>query len=47
MEICMGGRQISVAPPLLSSISHGGGGGGGGGEGGFTGKKKVNPYDHS
>ena len=29
----MGGRQISVVPPLLNTITRGGGGGGGGGGG--------------
>ena len=33
MEICVGGRQISVVPPLLNTITQGVGGGG------FTGKK--------
>ena len=32
-EICLGVRQISVAPPLLISITQGGSGGGGGGGG--------------
>ena len=41
MEICVGGRQISVVPPLLNTISPEGGRGGGGGGGSPEKKKSI------
>ena len=45
----MGGRQISVDPPLLNTISQegGGGGGGGGGESIHTITAKGFSYPHT